>query len=251
MQAQDRAYRIGQRKDVEVYRFIASNTIEEKVYQRQLYKHGQEGLALHQRDEARYFDGVMDDRSQQGELFGIKNLLAFDRSGAGSLRRSGTADIVKDGRKGRDDARLFSVERVGDSNAKRTEVDVAEDDDEENEQEDGKVFDDDSGVRWLVDSLTGRPSKSEANGPGSGGRKRARSEDAGSSSAADRTADDSNEALGLLRQTGAVHIHKASDVVGGDSIRGLVARASEIESAAAAAEGARRQTPAKRLRWLR
>ena len=129
MQAQDRAYRIGQRKDVEVYRFIASNTIEEKVYQRQLYKHGQEGLALHQRDEARYFDGIMDDRSQQGELFGI-HLLAFDRSGAGSLRL-GHGRHCEGRPQGANDARLFSVERVGDSNAKRTEVDVAEDDDEE------------------------------------------------------------------------------------------------------------------------
>ena len=49
MQAMDRAFRIGQRRDVEVYRFVSSNTVEEKVYQRQLYKHGQEGLVLHQR----------------------------------------------------------------------------------------------------------------------------------------------------------------------------------------------------------
>ena len=46
MQAQDRAYRIGQRHDVKVYRLIASNTVEEKIYQRQLYKQGQEGLVL-------------------------------------------------------------------------------------------------------------------------------------------------------------------------------------------------------------
>ena len=36
---------------------MCSNSIEEVVYQRQLYKQGQEGLALHQRDETRYFEG--------------------------------------------------------------------------------------------------------------------------------------------------------------------------------------------------
>ena len=43
MQAQDRAYRIGQRHDVKVYRLIASNTVEEKIYQRQLKKSGLAG----------------------------------------------------------------------------------------------------------------------------------------------------------------------------------------------------------------
>ena len=98
MQAQDRAYRIGQRQDVDVYRFIASNTIEEKVYQRQLYKQGQEGLALHQRDETRYFDGVQGDKRQKGELFGMKNLLTFARSDASRLTSSGTRDILAGGR---------------------------------------------------------------------------------------------------------------------------------------------------------
>ena len=32
MQAQDRAFRIGQRQDVHVYRFVSSNTVEEKVH---------------------------------------------------------------------------------------------------------------------------------------------------------------------------------------------------------------------------
>ncbi len=38
MQARERAWRIGQRKEVTVYRLITSGTIEEKVYQRQIYK---------------------------------------------------------------------------------------------------------------------------------------------------------------------------------------------------------------------
>ena len=37
-QAQDRAYRIGQRRNVSVYRLISVGTIEENMYMRQIYK---------------------------------------------------------------------------------------------------------------------------------------------------------------------------------------------------------------------
>jgi SNF2 family DNA or RNA helicase len=45
MQAQDRAYRIGQQRDVDVYRFLTSGTLEEIVYQRQVYKQQQSSMA--------------------------------------------------------------------------------------------------------------------------------------------------------------------------------------------------------------
>ncbi|UKJ99984.2 hypothetical protein MACK_000050 [Theileria orientalis] len=38
LQARERSYRIGQTKQVIIYRLITANTIEEKIYQRQLYK---------------------------------------------------------------------------------------------------------------------------------------------------------------------------------------------------------------------
>ena len=38
LQAQDRAYRIGQKQDVRVYRLISSGSIEEMKYIRQMYK---------------------------------------------------------------------------------------------------------------------------------------------------------------------------------------------------------------------
>eukprot|EP00957_Ditylum_brightwellii_P115240 8788562-Ditylum_brightwellii.AAC.1 len=37
-QARERAWRIGQRKPVTVYRLITTGTIEEKIYHRQIYK---------------------------------------------------------------------------------------------------------------------------------------------------------------------------------------------------------------------
>lgn len=39
LQARERAWRIGQKKDVTIYRLITRGTIEEKVYHRQIYKH--------------------------------------------------------------------------------------------------------------------------------------------------------------------------------------------------------------------
>ena len=39
-QAVDRAYRIGQRRHVLVYRLITSGTVEEKIYRRQVFKGG-------------------------------------------------------------------------------------------------------------------------------------------------------------------------------------------------------------------
>eukprot|EP00964_Phaeocystis_antarctica_P127497 scaffold91153_cov51-Phaeocystis_antarctica.AAC.3 len=101
MQAQDRAYRIGQRHDVKVYRLIASNTVEEKIYQRQLYKQGQEGLVLHQRDENRYFEGVMGDKNNKGELFGYKNLFSYDveKAGVADTEGSTTKALLARGRK--------------------------------------------------------------------------------------------------------------------------------------------------------
>ena len=38
----DRCYRVGQTKDVIVYRFITCGTIEEKVYRKQVFKGGLE-----------------------------------------------------------------------------------------------------------------------------------------------------------------------------------------------------------------
>lgn len=38
MQARERVWRIGQKREVTVYRLITSGTIEEKVYHRQIYK---------------------------------------------------------------------------------------------------------------------------------------------------------------------------------------------------------------------
>lgn len=77
LQAQDRAYRIGQTRDVEVFRLVSSGTIEEIVYARQIYKQQQANIGYSASEERRYFKGVMDQAGKKGELFGLENLFTF------------------------------------------------------------------------------------------------------------------------------------------------------------------------------
>ncbi len=82
-QAQDRAYRIGQNKDVDVLRLVSRGTIEELKYLRQVYKAHLNKKTLGCSDEytriqpARLFRGVASDPDRKGELFGCENLLKF------------------------------------------------------------------------------------------------------------------------------------------------------------------------------
>merc|ERR1719436_50243 len=39
VQARERTWRIGQQKEVTIYRLVLGGTVEEKIYQRQVYKH--------------------------------------------------------------------------------------------------------------------------------------------------------------------------------------------------------------------
>ncbi|KAA8647367.1 hypothetical protein EYZ11_008550 [Aspergillus tanneri] len=80
LQAQDRAYRIGQSRDVEVFRLISAGTIEEIVYARQIYKQQQANIGYNASSERRYFKGVQEKRDQKGEIFGLNNLFEFQNN---------------------------------------------------------------------------------------------------------------------------------------------------------------------------
>ena len=54
-QAIDRAYRIGQKKNVTVFRLITCGTIEEKIYRRQIFKGGLMRAATTQVNPMRHF----------------------------------------------------------------------------------------------------------------------------------------------------------------------------------------------------
>lgn len=77
LQAQDRAYRIGQVRDVDVFRLISAGTIEEIVYARQIYKQQQANIGYNASTERRYFKGVQQDSERKGEIFGLENLFSF------------------------------------------------------------------------------------------------------------------------------------------------------------------------------
>ncbi|KAL6651710.1 hypothetical protein ACP70R_010635 [Stipagrostis hirtigluma subsp. patula] len=65
-QSVDRAYRIGQTKDVIVYRLMTSATIEEKIYKLQVFKGALFRTATEQKEQTRYFS-----KSEVQELFSL------------------------------------------------------------------------------------------------------------------------------------------------------------------------------------
>ncbi|XP_062227278.1 SNF2 domain-containing protein ENL1 [Phragmites australis] len=65
-QSVDRAYRIGQTKDVIVYRLMTSATIEEKIYKLQVFKGALFRTATEQKEQTRYFS-----KNEVQELFSL------------------------------------------------------------------------------------------------------------------------------------------------------------------------------------
>lgn len=80
LQAQDRAYRIGQARDVEVFRLISAGTVEEIIYARQIYKQQQANIGYNASSERRYFRGVQEKKDQKGEIFGLNNLFEYQNN---------------------------------------------------------------------------------------------------------------------------------------------------------------------------
>ncbi|KAK3909238.1 DNA excision repair protein ERCC-6-like 2 [Frankliniella fusca] len=80
LQAQDRAYRLGQKRDVRIFRLLTTSTIEEFVYLRQVYKQQLSSCSMTDKNVRRYFDGIQGDPKYYGELFGVKNLFTFRES---------------------------------------------------------------------------------------------------------------------------------------------------------------------------
>ena len=88
LQAQDRAFRLGQKKDCRIYRLVSAGTVEEAQYQRQLYKQQMQSITLEAKKEKRLFSGVQGVKGQEGELFGMSNLLKQGQSTASIISRT-------------------------------------------------------------------------------------------------------------------------------------------------------------------
>lgn len=81
LQAIDRAYRIGQCRDVKVLRLISLGTVEEIIYLRQVYKQQLHCVAIGTENAKRYFKAVQGSKEHKGELFGIHNLFKLRNQG--------------------------------------------------------------------------------------------------------------------------------------------------------------------------
>ncbi|KAM7416043.1 hypothetical protein PAMA_018221 [Pampus argenteus] len=87
LQAIDRAYRIGQCRDVTVLRLISLGTVEEIIYLRQVYKQQLQCSVVGNESARRYFEAVQGHGVHKGELFGIKNLFRLQTQGACLTRK--------------------------------------------------------------------------------------------------------------------------------------------------------------------
>ena len=83
-------FRIGQCRDVQVFRLISEGSIEEMMYLREVYKQQLGNTIVEKSKQRRYFTGVAGDKHQPGELFGCQNLFQLRNEGS-----SLSYDLVK------------------------------------------------------------------------------------------------------------------------------------------------------------
>lgn len=102
MQARERAWRLGQKKEVTIYRLMTSGTIEEKIYHRQIYKQFLTNKILKDPKQRRFFDA--------SNLQSLFTLASEDAVGTetgdlfkGTEIKPGTATKKKKKRKNADD----------------------------------------------------------------------------------------------------------------------------------------------------
>jgi SNF2 family DNA or RNA helicase len=65
-QAVDRAFRVGQKRDVTVYRVVTCGTVEEKILRNQIFKRGLHHIVVSSENQQRYFT-----RQQLRSLFEV------------------------------------------------------------------------------------------------------------------------------------------------------------------------------------
>ena len=188
LQAQDRAYRIGQTRDVTVYRLVGAHTIEELVYLRQISKQQNASVGVRGTLERRIFTGVQNDKNNKGELFGLGNLFR-PRDGATRVETiQGREKEVID---------IYEL--------------VAEDDDEE-EEDDAAAGADDArgGVGRRLMRAARRNEHAGGDGPAAAG--------------GDDDDDDDDDEDRELKKAGMVHGLNHGDVLGPGPVEALIVR---------------------------
>lgn len=194
LQAQDRAYRIGQVRDVEVFRLVSAGTIEEIVYARQIYKQQQANIGYNASSERRYFKGVQEDPSRKGELFGLQNLFTFQANRV-VLKDIVNATNIAEARAG---VHLFDVDMA-----------KVEEDNELSQIQKGKTGadDDDNGISQLA-ALVKSENPDEV------------------IKQANETKRDVIEAI--LASAGVEYTHENSEVIGSSKVEAQLSRRAEL-----------------------
>ncbi|KAJ1397844.1 SNF2-related, N-terminal domain [Sesbania bispinosa] len=147
MQARERAWRVGQKRDVTVYRLITRGTIEEKVYHRQIYKHFLTNKILKNPQQKRFFKARdmkdlftlnVDGDTQSTETSNIFSQISEDINVVGTHKDSqdehkynptaelGSEDVAvgNDGESERGSFRGKGKEKVGNSNGVDEETNI-------------------------------------------------------------------------------------------------------------------------------
>jgi len=192
LQAQDRAYRIGQTRDVDVFRLIAAGTIEEIVYARQIYKQQQANIGYTASSERRYFKGVQNDEERKGEIFGLQNLFTYH----------GDQMVLRD---------IVNKTNIAEAKAGISLVDV----DMDRVVKEGefpavkKEEDDDGGVRQLADFAMAEDQKKLVD-----------------SKKQEKPKSDAIQAI--LQSVGVEYTHENSEVVGSSRIEQQLSRKAEL-----------------------
>jgi superfamily II DNA/RNA helicase len=191
LQAQDRAYRIGQTRDVEVFRLVSAGTIEEIVYARQIYKQQQANIGYTASMERRYFKGVQNNKDMKGEIFGLSNLFSYHNDSV----------VLRD---------IVNKTNIAETRAGVSVVDVEldnidEDDDPLLINTDDKQ---DSVMSQLAALVTGEANKPNTKKPRTAGAK-------------------SDPVQAILASAGVEYTHENSEVVGSSRVEAHLSRRAE------------------------
>ena len=216
LQAQDRAYRIGQTRDVEVFRLVSQGTLEEIVYARQIYKQQQANIGYNATTERRYFQGVQDRKDKKGEIFGLTNIFAFENENVVLRDIVNKTNIAES----RADIRVANLE-LEDEDAGDTDK---EDDDETNEANNkgARSFNsepesEDAMMSQLAAAITG-----EADNP----RARTKSKNpAFQAKSSKQVKTDPIQAI--LSSVGVSYTHENSEVIGSSRVEAQLSKQAE------------------------
>ena len=132
-QAEDRAFRMGQRKFVNIFKLVSEGGIEEQKFIRQVYKSQLTSNVMDGSNSARVFEGMQGSKGDLGQIFGLANLMRFDDEGHFRRIRARAEEARKARRVGMDAAAKEADDRAYDE-AFTARGGVHEGDDDEEEE---------------------------------------------------------------------------------------------------------------------